>query len=129
MAKRMLHGIAVELPATFLCDDITADTFTAFVRVFYQAKAYPEKDLKVLAGMIHLGRLPIGTELQLHVDDDERLWPHWRFARALRQRCLPNKVFTCCAVLRSVYGQRLTPSELGSDVHAVACGRARHSFM
>ena len=73
MAKCMLHGIAVELPATFLCDDITADTLTALDRVFYQAKAYSDKDLRVLAGMIHLERLPVGAELLLHVDDDERL--------------------------------------------------------
>jgi len=80
MAKCMLHGLTVELPATFLCDDITADTFTAFVRVVYQAEAYTEKDLRVLAGMIHLARLPAGTELLLHGDDDERLLPYWRFA-------------------------------------------------
>ena len=56
----------------------------------------------------------------MHIDDDERLWPQWQFARALRQRYLPNTVFTCCAILRSTYGQRLRPSELGSDVYAVA---------
>ena len=95
-------------------------SFTTFVRVFYQAKTYSEKDTRFLAGMIHLERLPVGTELLLHIDDDDILWTHWQFARALRQRYLPNMVFTGCAVLRSIYGQRLTPSELGSDVHAVA---------
>ena len=57
----------------YLRDDIAADSFTAFDRVFYQAKTYSETETKVLAGMIHSERLPVGTELLLHIADDERL--------------------------------------------------------
>ena len=127
MTKCMLLGVAVERPVMYLCDDISADPLTAFGRVFYQAKTYSEKDTRFLAGMIHLERLPVGTELLLHIDDDETLWPDWQFAPALRQRYLPNMVFACYAILRSIYGRRLTPSELGSDVYAVA--RRKHKTL
>ena len=67
--------------------------------MFYPAKTYSEQDTRVLAGMMHLERLPTGTEPLLHIDEDERLWTRWQFARALRQRYLPNMVFTGCAYL------------------------------
>ena len=76
MTTCTLHGVAVERPVIYLRDDITADSFTAFDRVCYQAKTYSEKT-RVLAGMIHLERLPVGAELLLHIDDDERLWTQY----------------------------------------------------
>ena len=74
--------------------DIVGEAHEKLDRVFYQVKAYSEPNTKVMAGMLHLGRLPAGAELLLHIDDDDKLCTHWQFARALRQRYLPNMIFT-----------------------------------